>query len=365
MADQPGMTPVVHTPQQTGMTASRTNESAGAMLAARAAKEVEARAIVARSNPRNEDNARQFVLKSCKRYSFAKTAMYSKPVGGKDITGLSIRFAEEFSRYWGNLDNSTLLLSEDDERRVFEVACTDLQTNNVFRMPVIVTKTVERKFTKKGDEVLKQRMNSKQELVYVIVADDDALLTKQAALIAKAQREVILKHAPSDLKEEAEEDIVTVVKAKVESDPDGQKKEILDAFFDVGVTAAQVADYLGHTLDVVNPAELFMLRKVYRGVKDGEATWADVMAQKGRNVDDAAAPVAAGKPSGMDALKTAVNTTAQATAAAPAAPVAADEAPPKATEPEPPTNRATQLMDDALADDQKLVARESKTPPKK
>ncbi len=148
------------------------------MLAARAAKEVEARAIVARSNPRNEDGARQLVLKSCKRYSFAKTAMYSKPVGNKDITGLSIRFAEEFSRYWGNLDNSTLLLSEDDERRVFEVACTDLQTNNVFRMPVIVTKTVERKFAKKGDEVVKQRLNSKSEVVYVIMADDDALLTK-------------------------------------------------------------------------------------------------------------------------------------------------------------------------------------------
>lgn len=260
---------------------SQTNETASAVLAARASAEVQARALIAINRPRSFDAFRERILAACRRTRFADAAMYEKKIGGKAITGLSIRFAEECVRHYGNLDVSAILVSEDDDRRVFDVAAIDLETNSGYRTPVVVTKTVERKNTS-GAEVIRYRKNSSGETIGIIRADDDALLVKQNALLAKAQREVVLKHIPSDVKEEAVDVIEALLKSKVEADPEGEKKKILDGFFSVGVTAKQVEEFVGHALTTVNPAEIFVLRRIWRGLADGESTWADVMAAKGK-----------------------------------------------------------------------------------
>jgi hypothetical protein len=260
---------------------SQTNETAGTILAARASAEVQARALIAMNRPRSDDAFRERILAACKRTRFADAAMYEKKIGGKAITGLSIRFAEECVRHYKNLDVSAILVSEDDDRRVFDVAAIDLETNSGYRTPVVVTKTVERKNTS-GAEVIRYRKNSSGETIGIIRADDDALLVKQNALLAKAQREVVLKHIPSDVKEEAIDAIEALLKSKVEADPEGEKKKILDGFYSVGVTARQVEEFVGHPLTTVNPAEIFVLRRIWRGLADGESTWADVMAAKGK-----------------------------------------------------------------------------------
>lgn len=264
---------------KTGAAVSMQNETSSVVLAARVEAEIKARTFVAISRPRNIDSFRLRLLESCQRSRFADCAMYAKPVGGKQITGLSIRFAEEAIKYYGNMEIRAMVVSEDDERRVFEVSAVDLETNALFAVPVVVQKTVERK-NPGSSEVVRWRTNSSGGAVAIIRADDDALLVKQNALLAKAQREVILKHLPADVKEEAIEVIEATVKARTEQDPTAERKRILDGFFRVGVMPEQIVEFLGHSCDAINPAELHVLRRIWRGIEQGEGTWADVMVER-------------------------------------------------------------------------------------
>ncbi|WP_435722131.1 hypothetical protein [Acinetobacter baumannii] len=62
----------------------------------KAKAQVEARYMMAMHRPRNWDAVRQDLLKECRRPSFADdtSTYYKKPVGGRSVTGLGIRFVE-------------------------------------------------------------------------------------------------------------------------------------------------------------------------------------------------------------------------------------------------------------------------------
>ena len=270
---------------------AETNSSA---MAAREKAAIEARALVAMHRPRDFELARQRILRTCQRPRFAKVAKYSKPVGaGKRVDGLSIRFAEEIRVQWGNIDVSAFLVFDDETRRVYRVQGVDLETNASDSVDIMVEKQVERKQPRDGDDVLGERINSKGEKVFLIAANEDALLTKVNNLIAKARRNVILTLIPGDIKEEAEETIDQTVKDRDAKDPEGAKKDVMDGFFGVGVVPAQIVEFLGHPLETLNPAELHVLRRVFVGIRDGESTWEEVMVDRR----------AGGKPAGDDAKK--------------------------------------------------------------
>lgn len=262
-------------------------ETASAATAAREKASIEARALVAMHRPRDFETARLRLLKACKRPKFAEAARYAKPVGGKTVDGLSIRFAEEARVLWGNIDVSAYLVFDDDERRVYRVVGVDLETNASDGVDVMIEKFVERRSPKQGDEVIRSRTNSRGEPVYVIRANEDALVVKVNANIAKARRQVILSLIPADVKEECEAECILTVRDRDAKDPEGAKKAVLEAFFEIGVTPSQIVEYLGHPIEQLNPAELHVLRKVYTGIKDGEATWADVMELKQGNTKEA------------------------------------------------------------------------------
>lgn len=268
-------------------------ETNTAAAAAREKAAIEARALVAMHRPRDFNTARLRILAACQRPRFAETAKYSKPVGGREklttgewvdkrVDGLSIRFAEEMRTLWGNLDVSAFIVFDDADRRVVRVVGVDLETNASDGVDVMIEKTVERRKPREGDTVIGQRVNSRGEVVYLIEANEDALLVKQNNMIAKARRNVILTLIPADIKEEADETIEATIANRDAKDPEGEKKRVLDGFYSVGVMPAQVEEFLGHSLATLNPAELHMLRRVFVGLRDGEATWADVMENRGK-----------------------------------------------------------------------------------
>lgn len=248
-------------------------ETAASAVAARERAAVEARFIVAVKCPRSADQARLRILDACKRPRFAESARYSKPVGGKNIEGLSIRFAEEAARAWGNLDVSGMIVFDDTVRRIYRVTGTDLETNATQSQDVIVEKVVERRNPRQGQTVIGQRLNTKGEVVYLIEANEDELHNKVNAMVAKARRNIILTLIPSDISEEAEELIIKTVRERDSKDPAGARKAILDAFWTLGVTPEAVQEFLQKPLDQVNPAELSTLRAIYTAIKDGETTW--------------------------------------------------------------------------------------------
>ncbi len=256
------------------------NETATASAAAQSKAMVEARYLVALHRPRNMDEVRTRILSACKRPAFAATARYSKPIGKSSVVGPSIRFAEEAGRCLGNVLVETPTVYDDDKKRIVSVLVTDLESNLSYRADVTVVKTVERRQLKQNQVALGQRVNSYGDLVFLVEATEDDIATKSAALISKQLRTGMLRLLPSDILEEAMALVVKTQKDEDAKDPDAARKALVDAFFSVGVSPKQIADYLGHPLEQVTPIELSTLRTFFTAIREGAASWADVMETK-------------------------------------------------------------------------------------
>lgn len=254
-------------------------ETSSSAIAAREKAAVEARFLVAMNRPRNFDQSFARLMTACRRPSFAKVARYAKPIGGKHIFGLSIRFAEEAANLWGNIDVSSFLVFDDDERRIYRTVGTDLETNSTHAVDIMIEKFVERRAVREGMEVVGQRMNTSGQVVFKIRATEDDLLVKVNNQIAKSRRNVILPLIPADVRDECEKQIIETQANRDAEDPEGSRKEIVLAFHAMGVSPVQLVELLGNPLEQVNPSQLTLLRSYYTALRDGEASWAEIVEQ--------------------------------------------------------------------------------------
>jgi len=256
-------------------------ETASTAIAAQAKAMVESRYIMAMRNPRNWDQVRLDLVKECRRPSFAnnKSAYYVKPIG-QGVEGLGIRFVEVALRCMKNVLVETTMIFEDEGKEVHRVSVTDLEANITYPLDVRVSKTVERSKPMDDGSFISMRLNSYKKPVYTVPANDDDLLNKRGALISKAIRTIGLRIIPGDMCDEAEEIIKAIRLDKAAKDPDSERKKIIDAFDGIGVSAMDLAEYLGHGIEKCSPAQIVNLRGIYGAIKDGEATLATVMENK-------------------------------------------------------------------------------------
>lgn len=238
--------------------------------------EVQVGAMIALRNPRNEDQARDAILRACKRVRFAEKARYSIQNRGQ---GFTIRFAEEAVRLWGNIKFQRFIISNDDNEIVCKVTGWDLQTGTSYSEDVMVKKRVERKAAQ-GREVVGQRTTSAGTIVFICVSSDDELLTLTRSMCARAERNIGLKLIPADFREEAHDEIKKTLAEGVKADPEGEKRKVMDGFSSIGVRPIALQAYLGHPLDTITTAEIVDLRGLYAAIKAGEFTWQDVMDRK-------------------------------------------------------------------------------------
>jgi hypothetical protein len=270
-------------------------ETAATAVAEQARAAIQARHIVAMQRPRDLDDVRTRLLKECKRPSFAKVAIYHKPVG-KGVEGLSIRFAEAAMRYMGNLDTNAVTIWDDPNKRIMRVSVIDLESNNSFSTEITIEKTVERSKVPDGVTPLGARQNSSGRMTYLIPATEDDLLNKQNALISKAIRTNGLRHVPGDIQDEAKSLIYKVQGDDDAKDPDAARKALSDAFSELGVMPSGLKDYLGHDFATASPAEIKELRGVYVAIRDGEATWQDALTHKQAKAKESGEKAAATPP---------------------------------------------------------------------
>lgn len=256
-------------------------ETASTAIAAQSKAMVESRYLMAMRNPRNMDSVRQELLKECRRPSFAnnKSAYYIKPIG-QGVEGLGIRFVEVALRCMKNVLVETTMIFEDEQKEVHRVSVTDLEANITYPLDVRVSKTVERSKPNSDGSYISVRKNSYNKDVYTVLGTDDDLLNKRGALISKAMRSLGLRIIPGDLCDEAEEIIKKIRLDDAAKDPDAERKRIVDAFSSIGVTATDLASYLGHDLAKCSPPQIVTLRGIFGAIKDGEATWQSVMQNK-------------------------------------------------------------------------------------
>lgn len=281
----------VATREEFGATAiTPTVETASVAVAAQARAVAETRAIMAMKRPRDIEEARQAILKACRRPGFAEESLYRKPVGGNEtIEGLSIRFAEEAVRSMRNIEVETVTLYDDPTKRILKISAVDLEANVPYSDTLVIEKTVERRRVRDGQTVLSERVGSGGHKVYLIEASESEVRTKQAAEVSKAIRTLVLRLLPGDIKAEAEALIRETLKNRAAKDPDAERKLVADAFAQVRVSPADLREYLGHALDKCTPTELVQLRAVYAALRDGEATWPEILATKTGDAQNAKA----------------------------------------------------------------------------
>lgn len=255
-------------------------ELAAIQLAAASKAQIEAHFIMAIKRPRNEALSRARLMDRCKDPVFADAAIYSKPIGGDSIEGLSIRFVEDLIAVWGNIKVKTQVTYEDDFRRVVNVNVIDLETNTSYETDISIEKTVERRKAGPDREIINERVNTRGERVFILRATEDEVNIKTAAGISKAIRNNGLRCIPGSLKEECLKIMNEVLQGKIKENPEAERRKIIDGFNGIGIKPDEIEKYLEHKIDLTTPAELAELRKIYNALKAGETNWLEVMQSK-------------------------------------------------------------------------------------
>jgi hypothetical protein len=291
---------------------SSANQMAAVALAVQAKELVRARFAQARDFPRDPDQVRQHLLRCCANPRFAEVAMYSLPGRGgsnKPITGMSIQFVQAALREMGNTATESVVIFDDQERRLIRVTVSDLETNTTFDRTIVLQKTVERKKLRDGQQALAQRVNSFGDVVYIVEASEDDLATKEAALTSKLIRSLGLRLVDGGMLDECRELIEKIIEDRAAKDPDGERKRLIDGFFQMGIRVEDLKAYTGTDMQTLDPATLKHLRQIWTALRDGQTTWAEIIEAReavlGKKTDQAPAGTTAGsRTSGLkDSLK--------------------------------------------------------------
>jgi len=228
---------------------------------AREIAEVQASVIMAKRFPRDPVQCMDRILTACQRPSMAVKAQYQYARGGTDITGPSVRLAEELARGWGNMVSGVREVSRGvDERGVGYSECVayawDLETNvreeRYFRVP-------HWRDTKGGGYKISDARD-----VYEKVANDGA----------RRRRACVLAMIPADVQEEAIKQCQLTLQSAFEVTPDSIK-EVLKRFEGVGVTKDQIEERIQRRIDTMTPAIYVSLVNIYNSISDGMSTALD------------------------------------------------------------------------------------------
>lgn len=233
------------------------NQGTVAVESSRAIAEAQGKLIMAKRFPRNYTESYTKAMEACQRKGFAEKAFFGYPRAGQTVTGVTIRFAEELARVYGNLDYGIKEMSHEEGKSEMQAYCWDLETNTISSQNFTVEHIME---TKQGNRKL-----TSQRDIYERTANDGA----------RRLRSRILAILPPDLVE----DCITECK-KTLAGQNGiplidKIKNMVTAFAKLGVTKEMLEQRLKHTVETVNEEELTEYIGIYNGLKQKETTISD------------------------------------------------------------------------------------------
>lgn len=233
--------------------ASSINAGTVAIESDRAIAEAQGKLLLAKRFPRDEATAYARVMESCKRPGLALVSAYAYKRGGTQVTGPSIRLAEEMVRCFGNVDYGIRELSRKHGESEMQAYAWDLETNVISTQNFTVRHIRD---TQGGGKALTDERD-----IYEITAN----------MGARRLRARILAILPPDL--------VDAAVAECRRTRDGgnklpfidQVRQMAPTFAKLGVSTDMLIAHLGHPLDETTPDELSELRDIYTTIKDGVA----------------------------------------------------------------------------------------------
>lgn len=242
-------------------------ELATSSAAAQQQHEIQSAMVIAKRFPRNEDQAFQTLMRSCKRSSFAEICEYRFPRGKTNVIGPTVYLAREAARIWGNIRYGFDIIRDDDDMRVVRSFAWDVQTNSRVHEDASFKKLVQRKNKETG----------KTEWVTPDERDLRELTNKHGAF---GVRNCLLQLIPRDIIDDARAASHETKREGAKKDPDGTRKATIAAFDRINITVAMLEQYLGHSLAQCSPDELADLRSIWKAISDGQARWADYAEEK-------------------------------------------------------------------------------------
>jgi hypothetical protein len=224
--------------------------------AQRAIAQVQGALIVARSNPREVDQARDRIRRACEVHELAIAAFFAYDRGGQKVIGPSIKLARELARCWGNVDYSMVELRRDDDKGESEMLAVawDLETNTRSSNSFIVP----HKRDKRGGAVK--------------LTDLRDIYENNANAAARRLRECILSVIPHEIVEEAKALCRKTIEHGQGLPMPERRKLCLEAFAKLGVTQAQLEKRIGRTMALATPQDLAALQVIEHSIRNNEAT---------------------------------------------------------------------------------------------
>lgn len=223
------------------------------MMVSRQAQEVQAAMVIAKKFPRNEYEAFNRVINSCKRPSLAEKAEYEYPRGKEMVKGPSIRLAEALAQAWGNIDFGIMELEQKNGESQVMAYAWDLENNTrqtkIFSVPHI-------RETKKGNYPLTGSRD-----IYELVANQGA----------RRLRSCILGVIPGDVIEAAREQCVLTLSNGEQPLEDTIRQCLKTLEEEFGIPVESVEKFIGCKASAFTMQSLQRLKRVYNSLKDGMA----------------------------------------------------------------------------------------------
>lgn len=276
--------------------------------AARVKSAIEAGFAMAISRPRDWDQVEQNLLADCENWEFADESLYELKFKKWDpkkrmevdeaVTGFSVRFAEAAMVHMTNVDVDPATTSEDGYFRRKRVTVTDMENMVRFSESITIEKTVERKFLKKGQVAINERTNADGDTVYTVFATDADIRMKENGMVSRAFRNCLLRLMKPSVKATCLKKINETLTAEVKKDPGAKRKEIMEAFRQIGVPVGELKLYLGvKDLSLLQPDQIVHLQRIFKTIRNGERKWEDIFEeQTGQVAEEVSAPEDAAQP---------------------------------------------------------------------
>ena len=215
---------------------------------------IKAQVFMAKQFPRDENAARTKVLRACQRPGLAAKAFYSYPKGGKNVTGPSIRLAEELAKAWGSLDFNIAIVETRATETEALAYCWDLENNTRVSRSFIVPHKIS---TKNGEKPLTDPRDIRE------------LVLNQGA---RFLRSCLLAVIPGDLLDEAIEECNKTLQGVNRRPLLDRLRDMADMFQNrFSVPLSSIEKYFGYPLDVFTEQDGITLANIYNALKDGEA----------------------------------------------------------------------------------------------
>ena len=230
------------------------NAGAVTIEAQRAITEAQSKIQLAKMFPRNENEAFDRLMFACSNFGFAEEAFYSVPRGGKNVSGPSIRMAEEIARVYGNFTYGHRELSRAQGKSEVEVFAWDVENNNYTSRQITVMHVND---TKSGSYALK---------------DQAGIDSRIANIASKQLRGRILSLIPKWMLAEAIARCRQTLSGTANQEERASRIEQLESRFAArNVSKANLEHYLGHPLKMITDEEIADLFGIYTALKDGAA----------------------------------------------------------------------------------------------